>query len=814
MLDKHLIAKTRPIANQKNILLWKDYRVTVLGDRLFRLEKSEKHIFRDEATQTVWFRDVLPQNFTVVQKDNLLSVKTSACELILREKREDCRIKLGDKLLKLNNDFNLKGTYRTLDEYDGDTYVGKSKTMRKKDQPQSAKIKLGFGVCSSNGVALLDDSSSLTLGQDGCVKPERAVGSDEYIFAFGSDYQGAVNALYQISGNVPLVPRFALGNWWSRYYVYTDKSYLKLLNSFEENDIPLTVATIDMDWHYSTDMEGDLHITEKGRNTPYYGGNNGWTGYSWNKRLFPDYRAFLKEIQKKNLKITLNVHPADGVRWWEDCYNQMALSLGKNPEDGEWIKFDIANPEFINSYFSLIHKPYEEEGVRFWWIDWQQGVNSKIEGLDPLWSLNHYHYLDNGKNHSSSLILSRFSGAGAHRYPLGFSGDTVTSWDTLEYLPEFTATATNVGYSWWSHDIGGHMFGEKEDELYLRHIQYGVFSPINRLHCSNAQICTKEPWAYGNGAGEIAQKFLRLRHALIPYLYTASYECNTQGKALCRPLYYEYDQPEGYAYKQEYLFGSQLLVAPVTQKKGKCGFAKVKAFIPEGKWTDIFTGAVYVAPKGGKKVVLRREMESIPVFIKQGGILPLSLNKGNGCNNPEKMQINVYSGNGSYTLYEDGVELNSDGKLYTYFTNEEEVCENMLKQTLTIKTQGDWSVIGGKRTLKICFKDITEGVITFSENGVNRPIEPLLTDCVALNLQIEEGKEYKIEILYKPESEITKLLAYALKTLIKARGEMEDKNIFWKKLSKVKTVEEYLSVVNESKLISQVVKLCLKETIL
>ena len=798
MLNKHLIAKTRPYANKENVILWLDYRITVLQDKLIRLEKSANKLFRDDATQTVWFRDMQKQNFTVQESDGELVVKTDSVILILKPNREDCRIKLNGKTLKIDNSENLKGTFRTLDEYDGDTYVGKSKTMRKKDQPESSRIKLGNGVCSLNGVAVLNDSQSLTLGQDGEVKPQRADGSDEYIFAYGNDYRGAVNALYLISGNVPLIPRSVLGNWWSRYYVYDENSYIRLLNSFEDENVPLSVATIDMDWHYSTQMEEDLHITELGRNTPYYGGNDGWTGYSWNKRLFPDYKTFLKKIENKNLKITLNVHPADGVRWWEDCYEEMALALGKDPKKGEWIKFDIANPEFINAYFNVIHKPYENDGVAFWWIDWQQGVNSGIEGLDPLWALNHYHYLDNGVNHGNAVILSRYSGVGAHRYPLGFSGDTVISWETLEYLPEFTATATNVGYTWWSHDIGGHMFGEKDNELYLRHIQYGVFSP-------------KEPWAYGNGAGEIAKKWLRLRHQLIPYLYTAAYHTANGGRALCEPLYNQWKTPEAYQYKQEYLFGSQLLVAPVTSKAGKCGFAQVKGWIPEGVWTDIFTGARYQAPQGGKKVIFNRELESIPVLIKEGGILPLSLNEGNGVKNPAILQVNAYSGNGEYCMYEDGLEENLKGELFTNFINEEVVLNGEKQQTLTIKTSGDWSVVGENRTLKIRFKDILTGQVSLTVNGDNQLIEPLLTDCVAIDLVIEPGKEYVISVKYKEKTEVEKLIDFALITLIKAKGETEDKNIFWRELKEVKSKKEYVDVINSTKRISQRVKRCLKE---
>ena len=808
MLDKHLIAETRPHALKENIVYWKNYRVTVLQDRLFRLECSANKKFRDDATQSVWFRDMPKQDFSLVEKSDCLRIVTPTCVLVLQEKRSDCCIEMDGKSLPLDNAENLQGTYRTLDCCNGGVCIKFPWTI----DPEGP-VNLGTGVCSKSGVAVFDDANSLTLGADGEIKPIRGDGSDEYIFAYGDDYRLAVKALYLITGNVPLIPRFALGNWWSRYYIYTDKEYLRLLNSFEEQEIPLTVATIDMDWHYSKQMEADLHITEKGRNTPFYGGNDGWTGYTWNKRLFPDYKSFLKKIKEKNLKITLNLHPAGGVRWWEDCYENMANALGRDATKAEWIQFDIANTDFINAYFSIVHKPYEKDGVGFWWIDWQQGVNSGMEGLDPLWALNHYHYLDNGKEQPNPLILSRYCGIGSHRYPLGFSGDTIISWETLDYLPYFTSTASNVGYTWWSHDIGGHMFGEKNNELYLRHVQYGVLSPINRLHCCNAESCTKEPWAYGNGAGEIAKNWLRLRHKLIPYLYTASYNTHKNGIALVEPLYYEWKNSNAYHYKNEYLFGGQLLVAPVTQKAKKDGFARVHGWLPQGKWTDIFTGTEYKVDEEGKEFVFLRELESMPVFVKEGGVLPLSMDKGNSVENPARMEIRSYAGNGDYTLYEDGHTQQKSGELFTHFKNEYSEKEGMAKQVLKISFDGDGTVIPEDRVLAIRFKGITAGEITLFIDDERVETEEVLTDCVGLDLAVNTGKEYRVEVTYKVKTPLEKLLTYARRILICGEGETIKKEELLQKLVNVQSVEEYEKMVDETDLVSMTVKACLKEVL-
>ena len=308
-------------------------------------------------------------------------------------------------------------------------------------------------------------------------------------------------------------------------------------------------------------------------------------------------------------------------------YNEMAQAVGKNAATEEQIHFDIFDPVFTNAYFNVLHKPYERDGVDFWWIDWQQGKVAGKLGIDPLWALNHYHYLDIGKNCTQPLILSRYAGVGSHRYPLGFSGDTLVTWATLEYLPYFTATASNIGYGWWSHDIGGHCNGEHNGELYLRHAQFGVFSPINRYHSTLLPTLTKEPWAYLNGTGALIEKQMLLRHQLVPMLYTCSYRATEDADMLIEPLYYyNQNQAKAYEYRNEYYFGKSLIVAPIVTPEEKDGFARVKVWLPKGKYTDIFTGDQYVIEnENGAEKTLFRTLESIPKSKKRMSRLPYQI---------------------------------------------------------------------------------------------------------------------------------------------------------------------------------------------
>ncbi|MDE7372667.1 MAG: hypothetical protein K2N18_01240, partial [Clostridia bacterium] len=280
-----------------------------------------------------------------------------------------------------SNRTNLGGTARTLDGTFG--VLGSWKGKREKRD----RFCLGHirkGIFALNGVSEFEDGKSVLLNEDGSVSPRGGKCVDKYIFAFGDDYLGGLKEFYALTGATPILPKYALSNWWSRYHAYTDKEYLALMDKFESKDIPLTVATIDMDWHIVKNVpKGTEYHSMQGA---------GWTGYTFEKSLFPDYKAFLKNLKDRGLAVTMNLHPRDGVRSFEVQYPDMAKACGIDPASGETVQFDLTDNRFLNAYFDILHHPYEQDGVDFWWIDWQQGTKSKKMGLDPLWLLNHYHF--------------------------------------------------------------------------------------------------------------------------------------------------------------------------------------------------------------------------------------------------------------------------------------------------------------------------------------------------------------------------------------------------------------------------------------
>lgn len=675
--------KTHPIANEEAIIKGDKYRFTVLTPQMIRLEYSEEGDFEDHATQSVINRNFPVPEYRVIDGDDCLEIITSNVHLIYYKgqfTKNSLSIQVIGNLSAYHSIWHfgeetkdLRGTARTLDEANG-------------------AISLERGLVSKSGFSVIDDSKSLLIAEDGWVEPRKKDVVDMYFLGYGRDYLGCLKDFYHLCGSTPLIPRFALGNWWSRYYKYTEAEYKELIKRFEEEKVPFSVSVIDMDWHLV-----DIN--------PKYG--SGWTGYTWNRELFPEPKEFMDWLHKKGLKVTLNVHPADGVRPHEEMYVEMAKELVVDYEKEEKIKFDIINPEFLEAYFKYLHHPNEEKGVDFWWIDWQQGGSCKTPGLDPLWMLNHYHYLDSKRRGNRGLTFSRYAGIGSHRYPIGFSGDTIVTWESLDFQPYFTVNASNVGYGWWSHDIGGHMGGYKDDELSARWVQFGVFSPINRLHSSCSPFNGKEPWRYNSIVEGVMKDYLRFRHKLVPYLYTMNYLSHAEGLPLMQPMYYHSPwEEEAYNVKNQYYYGTEIIVCPITTKiNNKINQAHVPAWLPKGLWFDFFSGRVY---EGDRKINLYRGIDQIPVLAKAGGIVPMAgnLEIRNFVNNPEELEVHVFAGaNGTFTMYEDdgdSSEQSNKGFVTTKMTLDWNK-ENEITSFCIERPEGYTEILPEKRAYSLVF---------------------------------------------------------------------------------------------------------------
>lgn len=773
MLKPSLVAKTDSKANDNQMYIIDDVRITYLTSRLLRVEVGD---FTDLPSYTVWFRKAEAVNLSVSKSKGCIIAETEDIVLTIKNKKPySVLFKDSGELELFSQQKNFKGTFRTLDGTVG-------------------AIPLKDGLITEKGLYLLDDSSSPLIDENGMIISREKNAKDYYVFAYGKDYRATMRAFYAISSPTPLIPRFALGVWWSRYHAYTQNEYLELMDRFEREGVPLTVATVDMDWHW---VDIEKHFGEK---------ISGWTGYSWDKTLFPDYKEFLKTLKSKNLHITLNLHPADGVRYFEDMYEDMAQANGIDPETKKPVEFQCGSDTFWNTYFDLLHKPYEADGVDFWWIDWQQGKQCDVKGLDPLQALNHYHYLDNAENGKLPLILSRYGGLGSHRYPLGFSGDTVISWRVLDFQPYFTVNAANAAYCWWSHDIGGHQVGYRDDDLYLRWIQFGTFSPVLRLHSTSVELLGKEPWKYRADVYSSAKKWLKLRHRLIPYIFSMNYRNHKEGIAICEPMYYSHPKDKNaYNVPNEYMFGSELIVCPITSPQSKeMSLGRVKAWIPDGNYTDIFTNQKY---SGSQMITLNRELYTIPVLAKEGAVIPLSADEGNSCANPKSLEVWVYKGNSEFSLYEDNGRTDyEEHNARTIFANSFDNEKSEIR--LTIKQTGDTSVIPEGRHYKICFKDTVSSDVRLLKGEFNAYTDEngcavVEFDCTDddITIIVNNVSDIKQE---SPKDKVINLMSrWQEKTIIKAAAYkpfegLEDRNSILRTLHKAMLPKAVFDAIYES----------------
>ncbi len=586
-----------PVADPQALVVAGSARFTLLTPRLVRMEWSPGGAFEDRASQAFIRRKQTVPKFTQQRDGEWLVIKTEALELRYRQaggkfSAENLRIAFKAGAIEgawtpgMPQQANLRGTWRTLDGVSGAS-------------------QLEPGLIARDGWTLIDDSQRLLLdNSDWPWAAPRSIPDalDWYFFCYGRDYGQALRDYTAVAGAIPLPPRFVFGAWWSRYWAYSEQELRQLVGEFEQHDVPLDVLVIDMDWHL-----------------------DGWTGYTWNPKYFPDPEGFLRWLRQRGLKVTLNLHPADGVGKHEAAFPEMARALGLDPAKVERVPFDSSDRRFVEAYFKYLHHPLEQQGVDFWWMDWQQGTQTRIPGLDPLWWLNYLHWTDLQRNpqraNQRPLIFSRWGGLGNHRYQIGFSGDTFCDWRSLAFQPYFTATAGNVGYPYWSHDIGGHQPGPVEPELYVRWIQWAALNPVLRTHTTKNPQAERRIWAFDDETFKHAREAWLLRYSLVPYLYGAARQTFDTSLPLCRPLYYAWPElDEAYKRPGQYLLGDDLLCAPVTEPVdpvSRC--AMLSVWIPPGSWTHWFTGRTYEGPR---EVLLQVPMDQIPLFARSGAIIP------------------------------------------------------------------------------------------------------------------------------------------------------------------------------------------------
>ena len=630
-----------PVANPEAVVSSGRARFTVLTPRMIRIQYSSRELFEDRATFAVVNRNLPVPDFSSFEENGFLYIKTD--QLTLKYKIGSSispSLKSPNNLsitMKVNgrevlwypgkdDALNLKGTKRTLDTASGD----------------NQRPDLENGIISRGGWAIIDESpktkrgdGSTTFAFDGQVdgidwlaKPVDANAIDWYFMGYGHDYKGAIGDYIKIAGRQPLPPLYVMGYWYSKYQRYSQQDFINLVNEMRQNNIPLDVMIFDMDWHL-----------------------DGWTGWTWNKSLISNPAGLINWMHNQGIKVSLNLHPADGVASHEDHFSEIAAEVGCSGDRVPWM---LEDSTFYRSLFKHIIHEREKEGVDFWWIDWQQNLTSYYtEGLGETFWCNHVFFNDmrNNRPQRRPFIFHRWGGLGSHRYPIGFSGDTYSTFGSLAFQPYFTATASNVCFGYWGHDLGGHMqIAPTNSELMLRWMQFGVFSPIFRTHGASQEGNERRIWKFDNFP--MLLDCVNLRYQLMPYVYTAARQAYDTGVSICRPLYYDWpEENEAYRQEGEYMFGDDILVSPIVTAADAAKRTFHKTWLPEGTWYDVCHNEML---KGASTISSYYGLADIPYFIKEGAILvcnPVMMNLKKA---PERLVVKVVPGeHGEFVLYED-----------------------------------------------------------------------------------------------------------------------------------------------------------------
>lgn len=632
-------------------------RFTLISERSARLEYSPDGKFIDSKSMLAVEREYSPVDFKVRTAGKYVEVRTR--RIVIRYRKNSGAFSASNLSVTsakgvdftfswkpgMEQKQNLKGTRHAYDAVKGRTVMygkGEGKTVDLED-----------GILARDGWTLIDDSKGPLLVSDGDgsghqitkewleSRPDNG-SQDWYLLTYGQDYPSALKDFTSFSGPIPLLPRYAYGNWHSWYWLYSDGEFREMLDNYKAYGIPVDVLCIDMDRHI-----------------------NGWYGWDWDLTLFPDPRKMFEDFHGQGLKLTPNMH-IDLLFSNESSFAPMKKDLGPELAPGDTIVLNLFNRKIADSFFKReIDKMYDL-GWDFLWDD--NGAYAPAPGFPDidmnLWR-GHLFFEDNAARGKRPLYLGRYGGLGGHRYPVGFSGDTFATWESLEFQTIYNTTSANVAFL-WTHDLGGfqnewwdpekpfRQTARQDPELLLRWMQFGALTPAMRNQSAKQISISKYPWEQPREYFEPLREAVRFHYALNPYIYSMSREAFETGVSVCRPLYYGWpESEEAYSKAGEYQFGDSFLVTPITAPKGESRLSRQRFWLPEGRWYEWSTGAML---DGGKEYDRPYALNEYPLFLKAGAIVPMyDGSQSNLDGNDEDIIVVIAPGEGEsrFSLYED-----------------------------------------------------------------------------------------------------------------------------------------------------------------
>lgn len=755
------------IPNQKNIVRGDKYRFSILSPRLIRIEYNKDNIFEDRATSLVVKRNFGDVSFTTSQTDLTLTIITEYFTLTYIKSSP-----ITSKNLKVV----INGTDR--EWYPGHKEIRNLGSINYSLEYLDNNLKLDKGLYSFDGFSLLDDSHNFIIEND-MFLPRDNTTVDLYLFVYNNDLGLCLQDYFNLTGYPPMIPRYALGSWWYKNDPYNMYDIDDLIKKFNDNHIPISVFLLGNKWHNTTE------------------------NFSYDRSLF-DQNILYKYYQSKKQKFGLTINPELPIYQNDPLYNSFQGVLNNYHN---YLSFIPLNNNTISAYLNTVVNNLKSTGINLFNIDYYNEADKQ-----GLFLLNHYHYVIANLN-ELGIILSRNPGIAPHRYPIIYSGRTKVSWDTLKVLPTYNNSAANLGISWHAHAIGGYYGGIEDDELYLRYIQFGVFNPILILAGDTGKYYKREPWKWNQINLSVIREYMQLRNKLIPYIYNEGYTYHQYGVPIIQPLYYKYpkiyDEPN---YVNQYFFGSKIMISPIVKKKNhEMNRVVQRIFIPNGIWYDYTSGKKFA---GNKYYVNFYKDEDYPIFVKEGSIIPMSLDDTTDV--PKNMEIQIFPAEnglyGSYELYEDdGISLNRNQNYLITKMNLDKV-DNGYKFTMKRK-DGNFNISNRNYLLrfrnmkspsKVIVKyqnkeeiykhEIEKNDLIIKLNDMN-PYETLEVNIIGNNIEIETISVINEEIEgILDDLEINTILKEEIDSIIFSDLPIKKKRIGLRKLRKSGLEPKYINM--------------------
>ena len=675
------------VSDEEAIIRNSTYRIPVLTERLVRLEYSSDGMFNNYETQNVKNRRFSIPEFT--------------------KEEDDTRLIINTRYFSLNYYKNTPFSHNTLFAKDDSGkvcwYYGQKEVKNLSSTAMSLdKVIEDFppfekGLFSLDGVVTINDTNSLRFDEERNIVEANTNKEyvDIYLFIYGSDFGLCLKDYFELTGYPKMIPRYALGNWWSKECNYKDSEILEKIDKFHMRNIPISVFLLDRGWSKTDSKYPNINY-----------------GFSFNKEQFPNITDLINKVHKQGIKLGVNINPQVGFYPFEDNFAIASKYLPVNSKG--YIDFNPYDYKNLDVLFKVFIHPLDSLGIDFYWNDYFENDKNKQ------YVMNYLLHQDLSRLNKRTIVLSRNSTYNAHLFNIPYSGRIYVSWKLLKKLPFYNLNSANIGVCWWSHDIGGSLNGIEDSDLYLRSLQLGVFSPILRFNTEKGHYFKREPWKWDIVTSSIASDYLRLRHKLIPYIYSEAYKYHKDGNLLIQPFYYYniklYDDQN---YVNQYYFGDSFMISPIINPLDEVFNRTIqKIFMPEGVWYDFKTGKKFV---GNHKYISFYTIDDYPIFVKQGSIIPMAGdNSYMSYSNPKDLEIHVFPGqSNTYHLYED------DGETYEYLNGKYCITEidynyRQSNYTLIIRPiEGDASVIPEKRDYKIVFRNTKKSDnVVVNENEV------------------------------------------------------------------------------------------------